>query len=76
MISNDPEKKRFIWSWFLNIPLKSIEIELNLIDLLVFGYLAEISGPFKIKQTLVKNKKEKKTSEIGTAGGFFFIPNP
>ena len=66
-------KKRFIWSWFLNIPLKSIEIELKLIDLLVFGYIAEISGPFKIKQTLVK---QKKTSKIRTAGGIFYYSEP
>ena len=64
-------KKRFIWSWFLNIPLKSIEIELKLIDLLVFGYIAEISGPFKIKQTL-----EKKHPKLGRLAEFFIIPNP
>ena len=64
-------KKRFIWSWFLNIPLKSIEIDLKLIDLLVFGYIAEISGPFKIKQTLVR-----KTSKIRTAGGIFYYSEP
>ena len=64
-------KKRFIWSWFLNIPLKSIEIELKLIDLLVFGYIAEISGPFKIKQTLVR-----KTSKTRTAGGIFHYSEP
>ena len=66
-------KKRFIWSWFLNIPLKSIEIELKLIDLLVFGYIAEISGPFKIKQTL---KKKKKHPKLGRLAEFFIIPNP
>ena len=65
-------EKRFIWSWFLNIPLKSIEIELKLIDLLVFGYIAEISGPFKIKQTLVKKKHPK----LGRLAEFFIIPNP
>ena len=66
-------KKRFIWSGFLNIPLKSIEIELKVIDLLVFGYIAEISGPFKIKQTLVKQKKHPK---LGRLAEYFIIPNP
>ena len=63
MISNDPEKAVYM-ELFLNIPLKSIEIELKLIDLLVFGYIAEISGPFKIKQTLLDHPSQKLTDPM------------
>ena len=61
MISNDPEKAVYMELVSQHtVKIKSIEIELKLIDLLVFGYIARISGPFKIKQTLVKKKKKKK----------------
>ena len=76
MISNDPEKAVYMELVSQHtVKIKLIEIELKLIDLLVFGYIAEISGPFKIKQTLVKQQK-KKTSKIRTAGGIFYYSEP
>ena len=73
MISNAPEKAVYM-ELVSQHTVKIIETELKLIDLLVVGYIAEISGPFKIKQTLVKQKK--KTSKIRTAGGIFYYSEP